>query len=87
MVPIYRDIGSSIEVGIDFYKKTAVLELNNGDYLTHITINGEFLDGDKNDANNLIKWLGEIWEALEAIIWEWETGNDDFNLIEKKLNL
>lgn len=87
MVLIYKDLEGSIKVNINFYEKPAVIELDNGDNLTHITINGDYLDGDRNDANNLVKWLNDIQKELEDIIWEWETGNDDFDLINTRLQL
>lgn len=87
MVLIYKDLEGLIKVNIDFYEKPAVIELDNGDNLTHITINGEYLDGNRDDASSLMKWLNCINKELEDIIWEWETGNDNFDLIDTRLQL
>ena len=81
MVLIYKDENCSIK--IDFDVKPAVLELDHNGQLTHITINGDFIDG--NESKILINWLEESRKELEDIIWEWETGNDDFELIENRI--
>lgn len=80
---LYKDEESTVK--INFYKKPAILELNHNGIITHITINGDFMDGNRNDAEVLLKWLNEVENALEDIIWEWQTGNDDFDLIDHEL--
>lgn len=87
MVLIYKNTNNSINVNIDFYEKPAVIELNNEGIITHFTINGDFLDGNKMDFENTLKWLNNCKTKLEDIIWEWQTGNDNFDLIDTRLVL
>lgn len=84
---IYKD--SDFKIFINFYKKPAIIELceNYNSNLTHITVNGDYIDGDKNKAIKLYKWLENSKEEFEDIIWEWETGNDNYNLIKNKFIL
>lgn len=84
---IYKD--NNFKILIDFYKKPAVIELYekyNGN-ITHITVNGDYIDGDKNKAIKLYEWLESSKKEFENIIWEWEIGNDNYNLINNKFIL
>ena len=83
-VRIYKD--SSYEVFVDFYEKPALISLVSGNQtLLAVNINKEYVSGDRNIYKRFIIWLKEVFPKLEDIVWEWETGNDDFALIEDKL--
>lgn len=81
MVLIHKSEDCSVT--INFYVKPAVLELNHNGQFTHITINGDFIDG--NEGIPFANWLEKSRKKLEDIVWEWETGNDDFELIDNKI--
>ena len=84
LVLIYKD--EICSVSIDFYKRPAILELNHSEVITHIDINGKFIDRSKKDAQALAKWVEKVDDnELSDIIWEWQNGNDDFDLISTKL--
>ena len=73
---------------IDFYKKPAVIELYekyNGN-ITHITVNGDYIDGDKNKAIKLYEWLESSKKEFEDIIWEWEKAEFTKVPIQKQMN-
>ncbi len=50
-------------------------------------MNGDYIDGDKNKAIKLYEWLESSKKEFEDIIWEWEIGNDNYNLINNKFIL
>lgn len=83
---IYKD--NKYEVFIDFYKKPAIISLmSNDNLIIQVDINNEYIQGDKNLFNNFIKWIIDNQTKIEDIIWEWNSGNDDFSLIDNKLYL
>lgn len=86
MTLIYKD--GNYSIGIDFYQTPATVELyTNDELLTKIDINGEYIEGDMRTADILSQWIEDNKTDIEDIVWEWECGNDDFNLVENKIIL
>lgn len=84
MTLIYKD--SDYSIGIDFYKKPATVELYMNDkMLIKIDINGEYIEGDAQLGEKLNTWIENNKTDIEDIIWEWQSGNDDFKLVENKI--
>lgn len=82
-VVIYKD--DSYTITIDFYIKPAVVSLiSNDSVLLKIDVNLEYISGDKKYFDALTKWLVDVEKKLEDIVWEWNNGNDDFELIDDK---
>ncbi len=84
---IYED--QNYVVTIDFYVKPAIISLNSkfGQVVLQVDINRKFISGDKNLFKPFTKWLKSSGKELYDIIWEWESGNDDFALIDVPLVL
>ncbi|MCR5337528.1 MAG: hypothetical protein K6E75_03125 [Lachnospiraceae bacterium] len=83
-VRIYKD--SSYEVFVDFYRKPALVLLVSGNRtLLTVDLNMKYISGDREKYKLFMRWLNKVSSKLDDIIWEWETGNDNFPLIEDKL--
>lgn len=81
---IYKD--NRYEVMIDFYDKPAEITLLSGDeILLTIDINKEFISGRKAMYESFAKWLEKNDDKLTDIVWEWNLGNEDFELISEEL--
>lgn len=72
-------------VKIDFYAHPAILEFKYNGVPTYIDINGKFICGSRTDSACFIKWLADVERELEEIIWEWNSGKDEFKLISRKV--
>ncbi len=83
---IYED--QNYVVTIDFYVKPAIISLSSkSGQVLQVDINRKFISGDKNLFKPFTKWLKSSGKELYDIIWEWESGNDDFALIDIPLVL
>lgn len=54
---------------------------------TVINLNKDFISGNKDNIESLLKWLYDAETELDTIIYEISIGNYNFNLINVKLNL
>lgn len=68
-------------------KKPAIIELNDNDDIIHVNYLQEYIDGNREKAKKLLKWMNYSEKEIYNIIWEWESGNDNFDLINNKINL
>lgn len=82
-LPIHKDEHCTVK--IDFYPTPAILEFNFDNVSTFIDINGKFICGSRKNSEIFAKWLSDVESELEDIIWEWESGNDEFELIGKRV--
>ena len=81
---IYKD--DRYEVMIDFYDKPAEITLLSDDeILLTVGINKEFISGRKALYESFAKWLEKNDDKLTDIVWEWNLGNEDFELINEEL--
>ena len=81
---IYKD--DRYEVMIDFYDKPAEITLLSDDeILLTVGINKEFISGRKALYESFAKWLEKNDDKLTDIVWEWNLGNEDFELISEEL--
>ncbi|MCR4612061.1 MAG: hypothetical protein K5644_09210 [Lachnospiraceae bacterium] len=81
---IYKD--DRYEVMIDFYDKPAEITLlSDGEILLTVGINKEFISGRKALYESFAKWLEKNDDKLTDIVWEWNLGNEDFELISEEL--
>lgn len=80
---IHKDVCCTVK--IDFYARPAILEFRCNDVPTYIDINGKFICGSRTDSARFAKWLEDVKSELEDIIWEWNCGNDEFELISRKI--
>jgi len=81
---IYKD--DRYEVMIDFYDKPAEITLLSDDeILLTVGINKEFISGRKAMYESFAKWLEKNDDKLTDIVWEWNLGNEDFELISEEL--
>lgn len=81
-VVIYEDNINTVFV--DFYSKPAVLILKH-DNITRVTVNGDFIDGNRDYADKLMDWFKQNKKDFEDIVREWQSGNNDFDLIDNEL--
>lgn len=72
-------------VKIDFYARPAILEFRYNDVPTYIDITGKFICGSRTDSVRFAKWLTDVESELENIVWEWNSGKDEFKLISRKI--
>lgn len=79
-VMIHKD--SKCTVKVEFDKKPAVYNFYIGDSVTAINICGEFIQGDLSKRETLLKWMANTMDKFNDILWEWNIGNDNFNLID-----
>ena len=81
---IYKD--DRYEVMIDFYDKPAEITLlSDGEILLTVGINKVFISGRKALYESFAKWLEKNDDKLTDIVWEWNLGNEDFELISEEL--
>lgn len=85
-VIIYQD--SEYTVSVDFYTRPAVICLSSKHkILLKMDVNKKYLSGNKAYFDSMVKWFSSVEKKFEDIIWEWNTGNDDFERIQDKLIL
>ena len=85
MLLLYRDEETLIR--IDFYKIPAILEVEHHGNLTHLTLGGDYIDGDRSISDAVVKWLSDARKEVKNVVWEWNNGNDDFEPIKTPLRL
>lgn len=78
---IHKSAGCTVK--IDFYACPAVLEFKTKDAATYIDINGKFGYGNQEDGARFASWLKSVERELEQIVWDWNSGMDEFELIRK----
>ena len=57
----------------------------NDEILLTVGINKEFISGRKAMYESFAKWLEKNDDKLTDIVWEWNLGNEDFELISEEL--
>lgn len=70
-------------VKIDFYAVPLVLELKTNNAAAYIDYTGKFVYGNQEDGARFVKWLKSVRRELRRIVWDWESGKDEFKLINK----
>lgn len=82
MLLIHKDENCTVKV--DFYAAPTILEFKyNNVEPTYININKKFIYGSQTDSKRFIKWFTDVEAEYHRILWEWESGNDDFELISR----
>lgn len=80
---IHKDANCTVK--IDFYACPAILEFRYNDVPTYIDITGKFICGSRTDSVRFAKWLTDVESELEDIVFEWNSGKDEFELISRKI--
>lgn len=80
---IHKDVCCTVK--IDFYARPAILEFRYNGVPTYIDITGKFICGNRTDSARFAKWLESVKSELENIVWEWNSGKDEFKLISRKI--